>query len=77
LSAGRSDATHRGCVYRFALTPPATDAAFSITVGTRAGLTYTPQQIAKAGWLVAMNLGLPDPVAGTLQVPVSTSAGPR
>jgi hypothetical protein len=76
LSAGDSDAAHRGCVYRFAFTPPASE-ALSITVGNRVGLTYTPQQIAKAGWQVAMNLGLPDPAAGTLQAPASTPVGPR
>jgi hypothetical protein len=75
LSAGRADATHRGCVYRFTITPPA--ATFSITVGARSGLTYTPQQIAKAGWQVALNLGLPDPAAGTLQAPESASEKTR
>jgi hypothetical protein len=80
LSAGRAEATHRGCVYRFTLTPR-TAAAFSIAVGTRFGLTYTPRQLAKADWQVALNLGLPDPAAAKLQVPAasthSSSAGSR
>jgi hypothetical protein len=60
LSPGRSDATHRGCVYRFEVATLPANATFSVTVGTRSGLTYNPKDVARAGWQIALNLGLPD-----------------
>jgi len=59
LTAGRSEATHRGCVYRFAVTPLPADLSFSVTVGTRAGLVYTPAQLAASDGHLTLNLGLP------------------
>lgn len=59
LGSGRSEATHRGCVYRFAFTPLPLDPSFSVTVGSRSGLVYTAAQVAAASGHITLNLGLP------------------
>ena len=59
LTAGRSDATHRGCVYRFTVTPLPADLSFSVIVGKRSGLVYTPEQVAATNGRITLNLGLP------------------
>lgn len=59
LGSGRSEATHRGCVYRFAFTPLPLDPSFSVTVGSRSGPIYTAAQVAAASGHITLNLGLP------------------
>jgi len=58
LTAGHTDATHRGCVYGFAVTPLHAGSPFTVTVGARGGLTYTAADVAAAKGRIALNLGL-------------------
>jgi len=59
LTSGHPDATHRGCVYGFVLTPLPADLTFSITVGLRTGLQFTPAEVAATKGRITLNLGLP------------------
>lgn len=59
LSGGRPDTTHRGCVYRFAVSPLPVTSAYTVQVGRRLGASYSTADLARTRGNVALNLGLP------------------
>jgi hypothetical protein len=58
LTSGRSEATHRGCVYRFAVTPLTSTSPFTVTVGTRTGLSFRPADLMATGGRLTLNFGV-------------------
>jgi hypothetical protein len=62
LSTGEPDPTRRGCVYHFTVERlPASD-SYTFQIGARLGLTYPRNEVAQAGWQVALNLDVPMPI---------------
>ena len=62
LSTGEPDPTHRGCVYHFTVERlPASD-SYTFQIGGRLGLTYPRNEVAQAGWRVALRLDVPTPI---------------
>jgi hypothetical protein len=59
LGHPRSDPFHFGCVFTFTLKHLPLSQAYVIAVAHRDGLTYSYDDLARAGWRVALNLGSP------------------
>jgi hypothetical protein len=59
LTHPKSDPFHFGCVFGFTLKHLPVADSYVIAVGRRDGLTYTYDELARAGWQVKLNLGSP------------------
>jgi hypothetical protein len=62
LSTGQPDPTHRGCVYHFTVERLPTSDSYTFQIGERLGLTYPRNEVAHAGWRVALDLDVRTPI---------------